>query len=97
MLKHAFERVIASNRTELDTYDPFPIDAIGVDLGEQGYSPSLKARNQFGQIIGLGFDIQVSDGAFLFLRHSRFSFEDKNFAETNIKGSETTRVLKINF
>ena len=97
VLKHAFERVIASNKTELDTYDPFPIDALGVDLGEQGYSPSLKARNQFGQIIGLGFDIQVSDGAFLFLRHSRFSFEDKNFAETNIKGSETTIELKINF
>ena len=47
--------------------------------------------------LGFGFDIQLHDGAFLFLRHSRFSFKDKNFLETNIKGSETTIELKINF
>tara|TARA_B100001758_G_scaffold243714_1_gene253875 strand:- start:487 stop:2112 length:1626 start_codon:yes stop_codon:yes gene_type:complete len=97
VFKHAFERVIASNKTELDTYDPFPISALGDDLGVEGYTPSLKARNQYGQIFGLGLDIQVNDGAFLFLRHSRFSFEDKSFVETNIKGSETTVELKINF
>jgi len=97
VLKHAYERVVASNKTELDTYDPFPISALGDDLGVEGYTPSLKARNQYGQIFGLGLDIQLNDGAFLFLRHSRFSFEDKNFAETNIRGSETTIELKINF
>jgi phage-related protein len=97
VLKHAYERVVASKKTELDTYDPFPINPLGVDLGEEGYTPSLRARNQFGRIFGLGLDVQVSEGAFLFLRHSRFSFEDKNFAETNIKGSETTIELKINF
>ena len=97
VFKHAFERVIASNKTELDTYDPFPISALGDDLGVEGYAPSLRARNQYGQVFGLGLDIQVNDGAFLFLRHSRFSFEDKSFVETNIKGSETTVELKINF
>ena len=97
VLKHAYERVVASNKTELDTYDPFPISALGDDLGVEGYAPSLKARNQYGQIFGLGLDVQLNDGAFLFLRHSRFSFEDKNFAETNIRGSETTIELKINF
>jgi len=97
VLKHAFERVIASNKTELDTYDPFPINALGADLGEEGYTPSFKARDQVGQILGFGLDIQVHEGAFLFLRHSQFSFKDKNFAETNIRGSETTIELKINF
>ena len=70
---------------------------LGVDLGEQGYTPSYKPRDQTGQIFGLGIDVQLNDGAFLFLRHSRFSFKDKNFIETNIKGSETTIELKINF
>ena len=97
VLKHAYERVVASNKTELDTYDPFPIGALGDDLGVEGYTPSLKPRNQYGQIFGLGLDVQLNDGAFLFLRHSKFSFEDKNFAETNIRGSETTVELKINF
>ena len=97
VFKHAIERVVASNKTELDTYDPFPISALGVDLGEQGYIPTYKPRDQTGQIFGLGVDIQLHDGAFLFLRHSRFSFKDKNFIETNIKGSETTIELKINF
>ena len=97
VFKHAIERVVASNKTELDTYDPFPISALGVDLGEQGYLPTYKPRDQTGQIFGLGVDIQLHDGAFLFLRHSRFSFKDKNFIETNIKGSETTIELKINF
>ena len=50
-----------------------------------------------GAGLGFGLDIQLHDGAFLFLRHSRFSFKDKNFIETNIKGSETTIELKINF
>ena len=97
VLKHALERVVANDKTELDTYDPFPISALGVDLGEQGYVPTYKARDQIGQILGFGLDIQLHDGAFLFLRHSRFSFKDKNFIETNIKGSETTIELKINF
>ena len=97
VLKHAFERVIASEKTELDTYDPFPINALGEDLGVEGYAPTLKPRDQVGKILGFGLDVQVHEGAFLFLRHSRFSFKDKNFIETNIKGSETTIELKINF
>ena len=96
VLMSAYERVLANNSTELDNYDPFPIDATGQDLGIQNYIPSYKARNQTGQIFGLGFDIKLNDGAFLFLRHSQFKFNDKNYAETNIKGSETTLEIKIN-
>ena len=29
---------MANDKTELDTYDPFPINALGVDLGEQDMS-----------------------------------------------------------
>jgi hypothetical protein len=96
VLKSAYERVLANNSTELDNYDPFPIDATGQDLGIQNYIPSFRARNQTGQIFGLGFDIKLNDGAFLFLRHSQFKFNDKNYAETNIKGNETTLEIKIN-
>ena len=99
VLKHALERVVANDKTELDTYDPFPPpnNPEQENLGIENYIPSYKARDQVGQILGFGFDIQLHDGAFLFLRHSRFSFKDKNFLETNIKGSETTIELKINF
>jgi hypothetical protein len=97
VLKHGLERVIASGSTELDSYDPFPIDAAGQDLGLESYTPSFKPRNQTGVLLGFGLDIQIHDGAFLFLRHTQFKFEDANFAETNIKGSETTLELKINF
>ncbi len=99
VLKHAYERVVASDKTELDRYDPFPAPNIPgrEDLGVVGYEPTFKARNQYGQILGLGLDIMIGEGAFLFLRHSQFSFKDKNFIETNIKGSETTIELKINF
>jgi len=39
----------------------------------------------------------LNEGAYLFLRHSNFHYYDKNFSATNIKGSETTLELKINF
>jgi len=102
VLKHGLERVIASSSTELDTEDPFPIGDYpglppGSDLGIENYTPSLLPRNQIGLLYGFGFDIKIRDGAFLFLRHTQFKFNDKNFAETNIKGSETTLELKINF
>ena len=96
MLKSSYEKVLANKSTQVDDYDPFPIDAAGQDLGIQNYEPSFKPRNQTGAVFGFGFDIKLNPGAFLFLRHSRFSFNDKNFAETNIKGSETTLEIKIN-
>ena len=96
VLKSSYERVLANKSTQLDDYDPFPIDATGQDLGVKNYEPSYKPRNQTGVVNGFGFDIKLNDGAFLFLRHSQFSFKDKNFAETNIKGSETTLEIKIN-
>ena len=96
VLKSSYEKVLANKSTQVDDYDPFPIDAAGQDLGIQNYEPSFKPRNQTGAVFGFGFDIKLNPGAFLFLRHSRFSFSDKNFAETNIKGSETTLEIKIN-
>ena len=102
VLKHGLERVIASGSTELDVEDPFPAgdysgQVPGWDPGIINHTPSFKPRNQTGTLFGFGFDIQLHDGAFLFLRHTRFNYKDKNFAETNIKGSETTLELKINF
>ena len=95
MFKHATERVICNELTDIDYTDPYPTDnEWGVN---ENYVPSLKPRDQYGQIIGGGVDIKLKSGAYLFLRHSYFHFYDKNFSATNIKGTESTVELKINF
>ena len=95
VFKHATERVICNEFTDFDDKDPYPNDnSWGVT---ENYEPSFKSRNQYGKIIGAGIDIKLNDGAYLFLRHSYFHFFDENFSATNIKGSESTFELKINF
>jgi len=95
VFKYGIERVLGNEFTDIDDTDPYPSDNTwGVT---EDYIPSFKARNQFGNIVGFGFDIRLNEGAYLFLRHSNFHYYDKNFSATNIKGSETTLELKINF
>ena len=95
VFKHATERVICNELTDIDYTDPYPTDnEWGVN---ENYVPSLKPRDQYGQIIGGGVDIKLKSGAYLFFRHSFFHFYDKNFSATNIKGTESTVELKINF
>jgi hypothetical protein len=95
VFKYGIERVLGNEFTDIDDTDPYPSDNTwGVT---EDYIPSFKARNQFGNIVGFGFDIKLNEGAYLFLRHSNFHYYDKNFSATNIKGSETTLELKINF
>ena len=95
VFKYGIERVLGNEFTDIDDTDPYPNDNTwGVT---EDYIPSFKARNQFGNIVGFGFDIKLNEGAYLFLRHSNFHYYDKNFSATNIKGSETTLELKINF
>ena len=57
----------------------------------------FNASFSFGTINFFGFDIKLNEGAYLFLRHAAFHYYDKNFSATNIKGSESTIELKINF
>ena len=93
--KYGLERVLGNKYTDIDDTDPFPTDNTwGVT---EDYIPSYKPRNQFGDLLGFGFDIKLNDGAYLFLRHAAFHYYDKNFSATNIKGTETTLELKINF
>jgi len=95
VLKYGIERVIGNKFTNVDDTDPYPNDIIwGVS---EEYIPSYKPRDQYGNFIGFGFDIKLNEGAYLFLRHAAFHFYDKNFEATNIKGSESTIELKINF
>ena len=95
VFKYGIERVLGNEFTDIDDTDPYPSDNTwGVT---EDYIPSFKARNQFGNIVGFGFDVKLNEGAYLFLRHSNFHYYDKNFSATNIKGSETTLELKINF
>jgi len=93
--KYGLERVLGNEFTDIDDTDPYPTDNTwGVT---EEYIPSFKPRNQFGNFLGFGFDIKLNDGAYLFLRHAAFHYYDKNFLATNIKGTETTLELKINF
>ena len=93
--KYGLERVLGNKYTDIDDTDPYPTDNLwGVT---DDYTPSYKPRNQFGNLLGIGFDIKLNNGAYLFLRHSAFNYFDKNFSATNIKGTETTIELKINF
>ena len=93
--KYGLERVLGNKYTDIDDTDPYPTDNTwGVT---EDYIPSYKPRNQFGDLLGFGFDIKLNDGAYLFLRHAAFHYYDKNFSATNIKGTETTLELKINF
>ena len=93
--KYGLERVLGNEFTDIDDTDPYPTDNTwGVT---EEYIPSFKPRNQFGNFLGFGFDIKLNDGAYLFLRHAAFHYFDKNFSATNIKGTETTLELKINF
>ncbi len=95
VFKYGIERVLGNKFTDIDDTDPYPDDNTwGVT---EAYSPSFKPRNQFGNFVGFGFDIKINEGAYLFLRHSAFHYYDKNFSATNIKGSESTIELKINF
>ena len=93
--KYGLERVLGNKYTDIDDTDPYPTDNTwGVT---EDYIPSYKPRNQFGDLLGFGFDIKLNDAAYLFLRHAAFHYYDKNFSATNIKGTETTLELKINF
>lgn len=95
VFKHATERIKCNDMTDIDYKDPYPND---ISWGENSdYVPSMKPRDQYGQIFGGGLDIQLKSGAYLFLRHTFFHFYDKNFSATNIKGTESTIELKINF
>ena len=95
VFKYGIERVLGNEFTDIDDDDPYPTDNTwGVT---EEYIPSFKPRDQFGNLVGFGFDIKLNDGAYLFLRHAAFHYYDKNFSATNIKGSESTLELKINF
>jgi hypothetical protein len=55
------------------------------------------ARDQVGKSIGAGLDILLSNSANIYFRQRWFSFEDRNFAQEQFKGQESTIELKIFF
>lgn len=95
VFKYGLERVIGNKFTDVDDTDPYPTDNTWGVVDD--YVPTYKPRNQYGEMFGFGFDIKLREGAYLFLRHSDYHYYDKHFTATNIKGSESTIELKINF
>ena len=70
VFKYGIERVLGNKFTDIDDKDPYPNDnSWGIT---QEYIPSFKPRNQFGSVVGFGFDLKLNEGAYLFLRHSSF-------------------------
>ena len=93
--KYGIEKIIANDYTLIDDTDPYPNDfQWGV---EEDYLMSYSPKNHTNKVLGLGFDIKIKNGTYLFFRHSNYKIWDKNFRATNIKASETTIELKINF
>ena len=75
--KYGLERVLGNKYTDIDDTDPYPTDNLwGVT---DDYTPSFKPRNQFGNLLGVGFDIKLNNGAYLFLRHSNLIILIKTF------------------
>lgn len=59
--------------------------------------PALTYLTQNSHLFGAGFDVKVSENAGLYVRHRRFQQKDEGFAQDDIKGSETTIELRIQF
>tara|TARA_B000000532_G_scaffold244193_1_gene242933 strand:+ start:1817 stop:3835 length:2019 start_codon:yes stop_codon:yes gene_type:complete len=93
--KYGVEKIIANNYTSIDDTKPYTENyQWSVD---QDYVMSYLPKNHTNKVFGVGFDIKIKNGTYLFLRHSNYKIFDKNFSATNINASETTIELKINF
>ena len=64
VLKHANERVKCNKFTDVDDKDPYPTDQNWGVTDE--YVPSMKPRDQYGNIFGAGVDIKLNTGTYLF-------------------------------
>jgi hypothetical protein len=63
------------------------------DINEETRRP----RNQVGQGIGCGMDIDMGNNTRLYIRHRWFSFEDRSFTLDTFRGRELTVELKAFF
>jgi hypothetical protein len=70
---------------------------LGSKETELGDTPEQLPRNQTNTLIGVGFDCQIGDNAMLFLRHNMYSYDDPNFIDNDLKGTETMVELKFTF
>lgn len=90
---YGIERIIGNRFTDLNTSaNPTAIS----------YTPKAEVltnnpRNQIGQGIGIGFDVDLGKDVGLYYRHRWFQYEDKNFAADRYKGQEATIELKVTF
>lgn len=58
---------------------------------------SRRPRNQYGQGLGVGLDIDMGKNARLYIRNRWFEFEDKSFADDHFKGYEALIEYKLFF
>lgn len=56
-----------------------------------------RPRNQFGEGVGVGLDIDLGRNARLYFRHRWFYFTDRSFGEDHFRGRELTVELKAFF
>ncbi len=58
---------------------------------------SLRPRNQYGEGIGIGCDVDMGKNAKLYLRHRWFTFRDESFNLDRFRGRELTVEIKAFF
>jgi hypothetical protein len=58
---------------------------------------SRRPRNQYGEGVGTGFDIDLGKNARLYVRHRWYYFRDESFSLDRFRGRELTVELKAFF
>ncbi len=91
---YGVERAIGNRFTDLNTSNP---NAVSKDRNKPLVAPTNNPRDQTGQGIGFGFDIDLGKNVGLYYRQRWFDYSDKNFADDHYKGQEATVELKLTF
>ena len=64
---------------------------------ELGDTPEQLPRNQTNTLVGFGFDCRIGNNAMMFIRHNMYRYQDPNFIDNDLKGTETMLELKFTF
>ena len=70
---------------------------LGSNDTELGDTPEQLPRNQTNALVGVGFDCRIGSNAMMFMRHNMYRYQDPNFIDNDLKGTETMLELKFTF
>jgi hypothetical protein len=90
---YGLEHVMGNKYTDINTTNSNTI------TNDKSSKPplTLMPRNQIGQGIGCGLDLDIGKNIGLYLRHRWMNYEDMNFGNDHYKGMESTFEIKATF